>query len=207
MALRADGRVIAWGQSDYGELEVIQAPEGCRYVDIDAGPIHALARYEGCPTCEPPFCAGDAITVACPCSNNGGARRGCDNSASTNGAHLTVRGSVDPDRVELGLSETLPSSLCFFLQGRSVLASPTAFGDGVRCIGGKLARLAAVATNAGTARYPSVGDPSISSRSAVLGDLIRPGTFRYYQAIYRDPDPGFCTPATFNASNAVMVRW
>jgi hypothetical protein len=53
-----------------------------------------------------------------------------------------------------------------------------------------------------------VCDP-LSARSAALGDLIQPGTFRYYQAWYRDPDPSFCTPspATFNTSNAVLVAW
>jgi len=38
---------------------------------------------------------------------------------------------------------------------------------------------------------------------------VQPGTYRYYQAFYRDSDPAFCgaSPATFNASNAVMVAW
>ena len=51
-------------------------------------------------------------------------------------------------------------------------------------------------------------DPSVSARSAALGDPIPHGSFRYYQVAYRDADPGYCRPAaTFNASNAVMVAW
>jgi len=204
VALRSDGAVVAWGENIWGARYLPGLPDGLSYVDVEA---LRLGVYEGCPTCELPFCTGEGSAASCPCSNNGGVRRGCDNSASTGGARLTARGSVDPDRVELDLSETLPSSLCFFLQGRSVLGTPTSFGDGVRCIGGHLARLGAATTTGGAARYPAIGDPSISSRSAALGDLIRPGTFRYYQVHYRDTDPAFCTPATFNASNAVMVRW
>jgi hypothetical protein len=51
--------------------------------------------------------------------------------------------------------------------------------------------------------------PPISVRSAALGDVIEAGTYRYYQVDYLDPDPAFCNPApaTFNASNAVMVGW
>jgi hypothetical protein len=108
---------------------------------------------------------------------------------------LIARGEVD-------------SALSIFLQGRSVLASPASFGDGMRCIGGTLARIGVKTAVAGAAFYPGAGDPSISARSAALGDLILPGTFRYYQVYYRDLDAGFCNPsATFNASNAVMVRW
>ena len=45
--------------------------------------------------------------------------------------------------------------------------------------------------------------------SASLGDPIAPGTPRYYQTYYRDPDPAFClpSPSNFNASNAVTVNW
>jgi hypothetical protein len=122
---------------------------------------------------------------------------------------LTATGSVEPDNVVLLTRGELPTALSLFLQGRSVLGSPVSFGDGVRCIGGTLKRIGVASAVAGAASYPGPGDPSISARSAALGDLIRPGTYRYYQVYYRDPDPAFCnpSPATFNASNAVMVRW
>ena len=122
---------------------------------------------------------------------------------------MTVAGSVDPDHVVLVARWELASSLTIFLQGNAVLGSPATFGDGVRCVGGQLGRIAVESAVGGAASYPGPSDPSISARSLALGDLIRPGTYRYYQAYYRDQDASFCnpSPATFNASNAVMVAW
>ena len=42
----------------------------------------------------------------------------------------------------------------------------------------------------------AAGDPSISARSALLGDPIVAGSMRGYQAWYRNADPAFCTPST-----------
>jgi hypothetical protein len=81
------------------------------------------------------------------------------------------------------------------------------FDDGVRCIGGALERLSVKTAVSGASRYPELGDFSISAKSAALGDLIRPGTYRYYQVCYRDSS-GVCsrTPS-MNTTNAVMVAW
>jgi hypothetical protein len=211
VARRSDGSVVAWGQNLYGQCDVPALPSGLTYVEIAAGGEQTIARYAGCPTCEHPFCIGDASasSVPCPCGNYGTSGRGCDNSASTGGARLTAHGSVDPDRVVLSASGELPSSLSIFFQGSSVLESPNTFGDGTRCIGGTLKRIGVKSAVAGAASYPGSGDPSISARSAALGDRIRPGSYRYYQVYYRDANPSFCNPppATFNVSNAVMVAW
>jgi hypothetical protein len=121
---------------------------------------------------------------------------------------LSVRGSVDPDRLVLSTTGELATAPTIFFQGSFVLGASATFGDGVRCIGGALKRLGVKTAAAGAASYPGLGDPSISARSAALGDPIQPGTYRYYQACYRDAHPAFCNPQpTFNASNAVMVRW
>ena len=52
-------------------------------------------------------------------------------------------------------------------------------------------------------------DPSVSTRSATLGDVIGPGTHRYYMVYYRDPVVlGGCPAAsTYNATNAFDVTW
>jgi hypothetical protein len=53
-------------------------------------------------------------------------------------------------------------------------------------------------------------DPSISPRSAALGDLIPSGGTRYYHTYYRDPSPTFCPNPpgnTWNVSNSVSVIW
>jgi hypothetical protein len=103
-----------------------------------------------------------------------------------------------------------PTSLSIFLQGTTNLAGGVNYGDGIRCVGGILKRIAARSAVGGTAIYPQSGDPSISSRSATLGNPITPGETRYYQTYYRDPTPAFCpTPpgSTFNVSSGQIIPW
>ena len=90
-----------------------------------------------------------------------------------------------------------------------MLGIPIGFGDGGRCIGGTLKRIGVVGAVGGAASYPRPIDPPVSVRSAALGDPIAPGSYRYYQVYYRDPNPTFCSPfgSHFNVSNAVMVAW
>jgi hypothetical protein len=110
--------------------------------------------------------------------------------------------------VLLSSSGTPPTSLTVFFQGSARLFTGALFGDGVRCVGGHIVRLGSSSAVAGAAQYPTPSDPSISARSAALGDPLGPGSVRYYQAQYRNPDPAFCpTGGTFNATNAVQVNW
>ena len=59
----------------------------------------------------------------------------------------------------------------------------------------------------GTVTFPGPGDPSITARSATLGDPISPGSVRFYQTYYRDPSASFCPSATFNVSSAIEIHW
>jgi len=62
----------------------------------------------------------------------------------------------------------------------------------------------------GVVTMPREIDPSISVRSAALGDLIPAGATRYYQVYYRDPTPGFCPDppgGSLNVSNGLSVVW
>ena len=59
----------------------------------------------------------------------------------------------------------------------------------------------------GTSRFPDTGDPSFSATSASLGDTIAPGSTRWYQTYFRDPDPIFCPSATFNVTNGRQITW
>jgi hypothetical protein len=210
LAFRSDGAVVAWGPNSHGECDVPSLPPGLRYVEISAGNGFSAGRVAGCPTCELPFCLGDGgeRSDPCPCGNYGASGRGCQNSASTGGAQLSVSGSVELDTVVLEAIGQPASAAGLFLQGSAVLGTPMTFGDGTRCIGGAQKRLAMKSAMGGASSYPGVGDPSIRTRSAALGDPIAPGSYRYYQVVYRDPDPTFCNPpSTVNASNAVMVAW
>jgi hypothetical protein len=157
------------------------------------------------------FCFGDGTGTACPCSNSGAPGHGCDNSFSTGGAHLTATGtaSVSSDSLQLASTGELPASLSIFLQGNAAMAA-TNFGDGLRCASGTLLRLYTKNASGGTVIAPTVGDPSVTSRSAALGDAIPQGSTRVYQVYYRDPTLSFCPDPTgdaFNVTQAVSILW
>ena len=158
-----------------------------------------------------PFCFGDGSAAAsCPCANPGAAGHGCDNSAGTGGARLTSSGTTSPDTLVLTSSGELPASLSIFLQGDASVPVGVPFGDGLRCVAGSLKRLYAKNAVGGGVGAPGPGDPPISARSAALGDPIAPGSTRYYQVYYRDPNQGFCpAPAgdTFNVGNGLAIVW
>jgi hypothetical protein len=158
-----------------------------------------------------PFCGGDGSSpVPCPCFNFGAQGHGCNNSANTGGSVLTACGITNPDTVELTATGELNNSLSIFLQGTNTLSQPAHFGDGLRCIGGSLKRLAVKNASSGVAAYPVGNEQGIRARSAALGDTIPPGATRFYQVYYRDPNLGFC-PApqgdSWNVSNALAIQW
>ena len=170
---------------------------------------YAIAQWRGCAGPGTLFCFGDGSSAACPCGNSGTSEHGCQNSIGTGGSLLTSAGQVSPDSVVLTASGELPSALSIFLQGTTSIA-PANYGDGLRCTGGSLKRLFAKSAIGGVVVAPQSGDPSITARSAALGDPIVPGATRFYQVYYRDPNPSFCgspTGSTFNVSNGVRIVW
>lgn len=163
------------------------------------------------PICEP----GAAGVAACPCANPAaGYNRGCDNSSGTTGAALTATGtaSLGADSLLFGTAGERANALSIVLQGNSLVAAGTPYGQGVRCVGGQLRRLYnRFASASGTLSVPDAGagDPSVSQRSADLGDVIAPGESRWYLVYYRDPTVlGSCAPTTtFNATQTGLVDW
>jgi len=157
------------------------------------------------------FCFGDGIlSTPCPCGNFGTCRRGCENSGGTGGAKLRFSGALFPDSAVLTCDGTLPTALSIVLQGSSLLPGPTVFGDGARCVGGSLKRLYVKNAVGGVVTAPAAGDNSISAQSALLGDVIAPGSTRGYQVYYRDPNLTFCAAPpgnSWNVSNGVILRW
>jgi hypothetical protein len=154
-------------------------------------------------------CFGDGSAGPCPCNNNGQAGRGCANSYGA-GALLYATGTTSPDTAVLHASSLNTSStLSIFLQG-SASVGPLVFGDGLRCAGGILKRLYVKTPSGGGVYAPRSSDPSITSRSATLGDPILPGQPRYYQVYYRDGFANWCPPpqgSSYNATNAVQIVW
>jgi hypothetical protein len=63
--------------------------------------------------------------------------------------------------------------------------------------------------NGGGVMAPSGSDPSVSARSAALGDPIAPGSMREYLMYYRDPTVlGGCpSSSTFNATQGQSILW
>jgi plastocyanin len=174
--------------------------------------IHFLMNMKGTIQVNPvpgaQFCFGDGSTTTnCPCGNFGMAGHGCQNSASTGGSVLSSAGESGPDSVVLLASGELPSAFSLFLQGNASSMSGIVFGDGVRCVSGTLKRLYAKTASNGSVSAPQGADPSITTRSAALGDPIAPGSTRYYAVYYRDANSTFCPPATFNVSNSVSIVW
>jgi Tol biopolymer transport system component len=198
-ALSADGRFAAF--SSYATTLV--AGDTNSAVDVFVRDRGALPP--------PSFCLGDGSDAACPCSNSGAAGHGCENSASTGGALLQALGeaALGSDTLVLTSAGELPTALSLFLQGSLVIPAAQ-FGDGLRCTSGTLKRLYARNASGGAVSAPQAGDPSISTRSATLGDVLSAGATRYYQTYYRDPDPAFCAAPSgnsWNISAGLVVLW
>jgi hypothetical protein len=164
-----------------------------------------IARWLRCAGPIDSTCPGDQTLLACPCSNNGQPGHGCDNSAMTGGAFMVSFGTTNPDTLRFVTSGELSHSLSILLQSSSSTLSTLAFGDGLRCTGGHLLRLFAANAVNGTSNVPGQGNPSISARSAAMGDPLNPGAIRLYQIYYRDA-LSTCGHY-FNASNATRVVW
>lgn len=154
---------------------------------------------------------GTAGTIPCPCANPpASATGGCENSSGTGGASLIASGtaSLSSDTLLLSTVGEPPSATSVVSQGDLVIAS-VAFGQGVRCVGGSLKRLYTKSAAGGHISAPSIGELSISARSALLGDVLAAGMQRHYYVYYRDPFVlGPCpSAATFNVTQAGSSTW
>ncbi len=150
------------------------------------------------------FCSGDGSGTDCPCGNTGAAGAGCANSTGTSGL-LAGSGaaSVASDTLSLDASGLPSNVFLLYFQGTQAVNSGlgAVFGDGLRCAGGAVVRLATRAAAGTTSSYPQGGDPSVSVRGGVAA-----GDTRYYQAWYRN-SASFCSIDTFNLTNGLSVVW
>jgi hypothetical protein len=149
------------------------------------------------------LCFGDGSSGACPCGNQSivGNNEGCLHNGGV-GGRLTATGgtSITCDTLQLNASQMLGQT-CIFLQGSTVPFGPTNFGDGLRCIGGTLRRLAVVPIVGGAA---SLGGGS--GTPIHISGLVTPGD-RGYQVWFRDSNFSFCTALTYNITNGVKATW
>ncbi len=149
------------------------------------------------------FCHGDGSSVACPCGNNSvlGDAEGCLHSGGTGGR---LRGygqaSVSNDRVVMHALRLPTTTQGLLFQGSGPQPA-VPFGDGQRCVAGPIVRLGVKTACTGQIVWPEPGDPSL----AVTGGVL-PSTVPTYQVWYRNAAV-FCTPSTFNVTNAIRVAW
>jgi Tol biopolymer transport system component len=160
--------------------------------------------------CDP----GNNNVIACPCGNPPSAPgRGCDNSSYTGGASLSASGIayLSIDSLVFTATNEMPTATSLLLQANVLIPNGLVFGQGVRCVGGALKRMYAKTAAGGSITAPdfNAGDPTISARSAFLGDPIQPGEARYYLVYYRDPIVlGGCpATSTFNATQTGSASW
>jgi hypothetical protein len=154
------------------------------------------------------YCSGDGVAGAtpCPCGNNSatGAGQGCLNSTGI-GAILSANGvpSVANDTLTLTCNGLPMGTSALLYQGTGMGggAGGMVFGDGLRCVGGTVVRLGSQAATGSSATWPMAGQGPLSQAGSVPANSQRD-----YQVWYRNAIP-FCTPATFNLSQALNVSW
>jgi hypothetical protein len=154
------------------------------------------------------YCLGDGSGTACPCGNASPAidREGCDNSLG-HGGRLRAVGVASTTNDSLVLTGSgMPNASALYFQGTTKVNGGlgAVFGDGLRCTAGTVVRLDLETNNAGASQYPGTGDLEISVKGAIPP---AGGVTRRYQCWYRNADPSFCTPSTFNLTNAVEITW
>jgi Tol biopolymer transport system component len=160
--------------------------------------------------CDP----GGGGAIACPCLNPpSGLGRGCDNSQGTGGAILAAAGfpHLAADGLVFTTSGQRSRALSIVAQWIGFNPTGIVFGMGVRCTSGTFKRLFSKNAVGGSITAPdfTVGDPTVSARSAEKGDIIQPGQSRWYLVYYRDPIVlGGCpASSTFNATQTGQVTW
>jgi hypothetical protein len=206
--------VFALAPYDHGNGPALFA--GGSFTSAGGAPSNHIAEWAMPPGCAQPGLAvcepGANGTLACPCANPpAGLGRGCDNSAATGGARLEASGtaSLVHDSLVFATSGEMPDALSILLQGTALNPGGISFAQGVRCNTGLMRRLYFQLALGGSVTLPGPGEPSVSARSAAFGDVIAPGTHRYYGVYYRDPNVlGGCSAlSTYNITQQLDVLW
>ena len=149
----------------------------------------------------PSFCdAADGALASCPCANAGTPDTGCDLQQGTGGVGLAlIAQEVTPaNRVTWQGTGFPPAGSPTSIVIRSTGLDPVGsvpFGDGLRCIGNPVVRLAATFASGGTVTH-----------THGHGAMAGAGDF-YYQLWFRNTPALFCTPAAFNLSSGRAIVW
>ncbi|MBL8860166.1 MAG: hypothetical protein JNL28_16770 [Planctomycetes bacterium] len=149
-------------------------------------------------------CPSATFNNSCPCLPKFGVGGGCFNSL-TKSATLISSGSasVSSDSLAFAAAEMPPGTAATLFQATAATAGPQAFGDGLLCVTGALLRLGTRFAPSGSVGWPVPNTITLSA----AGFVDPSGGERFYQVIYRDAVPTFCTVATFNLTSAQRVVW
>jgi FG-GAP-like repeat/Bacterial Ig-like domain len=199
------------GFTFFTEFHAIDKPAGVVMLDLDgdgdldlvlmdelADVLTFLENQDG-PTRL--LCFGDGSGATCPCSNPGLPGHGCDNAQSTGGVNVAPA-FITPLGPGVGMAEFVatgfppaghPPIIPIRSLGTINAGDGAPFADGVLCLTSPVARLLVNSPTNGTAVLP-------------INHMAGPGTF-YYQLIYRNQSPTFCTPDQLNTSNALWITW
>jgi len=164
-------------------------------------PIVDIGALELVPTPVPFFCdASDSALAACPCGNPGAPDTGCDIGQGTGGVSLEVitQQTAPFNRTTMagvGFSaSSFPTSIVIRAATLDA-ARPIVFGDGLRCVGTPVVRLAATIAFIGRADH-------VVGHGALAGS----GEF-FYQLWFRTTPSAYCTPEAFGLSNGRSLTW
>jgi len=169
------------------------------------------------------FCSpGQSGVPACPCNNApSSAGAGCANFGPGQigqSAKLAGLGSpsVGNDTLQFQAVGENDVVLSVFYQSDSS-GTPSAFGAGVTCLPANPLMLyhgmSGTGEPMGQITRPRTGiDPSITARSATLGNPIAAGQPRFYMVAYRDKKAANIANCndptkTFNATQGVIILW
>ena len=149
----------------------------------------------------PSFCdASDGSLASCPCGNAGRPDTGRDIQQGTGGVRLDViQQETSPQNratVEgTGFPATAAPTAIVIRASSLDAGSPVPFGDGLRCIGTPLVRLAATFASGGQSVH-TFGHGTMAPAGA-----------NFYQLWFRNTPAMFCTPDAFNLSNGRQLNW
>lgn len=210
MAAGAGANAVTLFQNSFATNDVILVPgaRGSFVCGVSQPPPTGFEIVGGvaAPLDFTPYCFG--FEALCPCGNRGFGLGGCEISFATGGGRLEASGtpSVAGDTLTLAAQGLPPAGTAILFQGTSAVGANSTgaiFGDGLRCAGGAVTRLASRTVVAGGATFGSAaGDPPLSVTGAIPSSA---GVF-FYQAWFRNA-AAFCTASTFNLTHAVEIRW
>jgi len=177
-------------------------PDECDIASETSLDVNTNGVPDECEGASVAFCNdADGALSACPCANPGNPDSGCDIAQGTGGVRLDLQTQQTSPQNRTTVTGTgfpvagAPTAIVIRADGLDP-AGPVVFGDGLRCIGTSIVRLAATFASGGTSTH-------VFGHGAGAG----PGTF-YYQLWFRNTPIMYCDPgAAFNLSNGRTMTW